>query len=171
MVDDGDRVIELSKLVGYTLLRALAALDHAGELKADSEFVDIPINITSMLIWSHTLETVDIDDGLEWRSHAKAYFAKGKFDASKGTSNTEKLLKKDKASSEKTISAQKDAKDPWGWGKMLKDYKATHGKIGGRKHDITKMTRKERAGYAFKKVDPLKDIPEKVLKEDGIDLR
>lgn len=63
-------------------------------------------------------------------------------------------------------------KDPWGWAKNLKKYKSQHavgGKIGGRKYDITKMTRKERAKHSFNGEDPLKDIPENALKNDLLD--
>jgi len=40
--------------------------------------------------------------------------------------------------------------------------------IGGYSYDITKMGREQRAKHAFDKVDPLKDIPDKDLKEGNI---
>jgi hypothetical protein len=53
----------------------------------------------------------------------------------------------------------------------LKEYASSHGiknKIGGQEYDITKMSSRERAAHAFDHVDPLKDIPTEVLKENRL---
>jgi hypothetical protein len=158
--------------MGFALVRALAALDHAGELKADTEFLDIPIVITSFLEWSSDLEEYGIEDeATAWRSHAAAYFQKGKFEADKGLAGTTKLIGEAEPTDEKELPKQMD-KDPWKWSKLFKDFKKDHGtpKIGGTHFDITKMTRKERAGHAVDGKDPLKDISEKDLKEGNLNI-
>lgn len=156
-------------LMGSALIRALAALDHAEEIRPDTTFLDVPLVIASFLYWSSDLAVFGIEgDATAWRPHAAAYFKKGKFGKSKGITDTAKLLEKAKASDENKL-AKKDDKDPWGWAKRLKGYKSNYGpKIGGTKYDITKMSRKERASHACDGKDPLKDIPEKDLKEGNL---
>jgi hypothetical protein len=102
---------------------------------------------------------------------AVAYFRKGGYDASQGITTAQKLLDEVKDVDEGEIPPASN-KDPWDWKKRLQTYKNKHGtpsgrgyKIGGLKHDITRMTRAQRAGYAFDEVDPLKDVSEKDLKE------
>lgn len=159
-------------LVGFALLRALAALDAADELNLDTDFLDIPIVITSLLEFSDGLPDYGIEnDAVEWRPHAAAYFKKAKFSNEKGISNTEKVLESVKGGSEAKL-AKKTEKDPWGWSKKLTAYKRKHGvgsKIGGTKYDITRMSRKERASHAFDKKDPLADVSDKDLKEGNLD--
>jgi predicted KAP-like P-loop ATPase len=168
--EDGDKVAELSGLMGFALIRALAALDHAEKLKADTTFIDVPIVITSFLEWSSDLPAYGIDDdAVDWRSHAAAYFKKAGFDNEKGIATTAKLIEEAEPSAQEEL-AKKSDKDPWKWSKRLKDYKSNHGpKIGGTKYDITKMSRKERASYAFDHKDPLADISDKDLKEGNLD--
>ncbi|KAF2829727.1 hypothetical protein CC86DRAFT_367670 [Ophiobolus disseminans] len=169
--EDGEKVQALVGLMGFALLRALAALDHAEELKADTEFLDVPIVITGFLEWSSDLPAYGIDgEAVEWRPHAAGYFKQAKFKYSKGIAGTEKLIEEAEPSDE-TKLAKKTDKDPWKWTRRLKDYKSLHGpKIGGTKYDITKMSRKERAKHAFDNKDPLADISEKDLKEGNLDL-
>jgi hypothetical protein len=113
----------MSGLVGYALLRALAGLDHAEEIKADTEFFDIPLVITLFLEWSSDLEEYGIEDeAVEWRPHAAAYFKKGKFEASKGVARTAKLVEEAKPTEEDKLP-KKTRKDPWTWSKRLKDFK------------------------------------------------
>ncbi|KAH7075406.1 hypothetical protein BKA63DRAFT_296884 [Paraphoma chrysanthemicola] len=168
--EDGEKVSALAELMGFAFVRALAALDHAGELKTDTAFLDIPIVITSFLEWSDDLPSYGIeDDALDWRSHAAAYFQKAKFDNEKGISTTAKLIEEAEPSEESGL-AKKTDKDPWKWSKRLKEYKSNYGpKIGGTKYDITKMSRKERASHAFDGKDPLADIAEKDLKAGNLD--
>lgn len=84
----------------------------------------------------------------------------------KGIANTGKLLE-DVADPE---TDAKTGKDPFGWAKTFKAYKKEYGpRIGGTKFDITRMSRAERAEYAFDKEDPLKDVSEKDLKEGNLD--
>jgi hypothetical protein len=157
--------------MGYALLRALAALDHAEEMKPDTEFVDVPIVITSYLQWPSDLPVYGIEDeAVAWCAHAAAYFKKAKFEASKGVTGTKKLLEDIKASDEGKLP-KKIVKDPWGWTKRLKEYKSQHGRprIGGTHYDITRMTRRERAQHAFDKKDPLQDVSDKDLKKGNLD--
>lgn len=163
-------------MVGHALLRALAALDLAGHLKPDTEFLDVPMVITSLLYFSANF----LDQGLEntaltWRPHAAAYFKRGNFANDQGLLNTKKILESAKGGSEAKLAKQTD-RDPWAWNKMLKDYKQSYGigqgktkTIGGHKYDITRMSRAERASYAFDKKDPLADISDKDLKEGNLD--
>lgn len=53
-------------------------------------------------------------------------------------------------------------------GAQLNRYKRNYcplGRLGGTEFDITKMSRKERASYAFNKKDPLGHIPDRAFKE------
>lgn len=160
--------------MGCALLTALAALEDGGELKPDSKFLDLPLVISSFLEWAHDLDAYGIDeDAVEWRTHAVAYFTKAGLDVEKGVYGTAKLLEmlKEDGDGDGVNAAGKSDKDPWGWAKRLRAYKRDHGtpNIGGSRHDITRMSRKERAQYAFDGKDPLKDISAKDLKEGNLD--
>lgn len=76
MSDDGDRAQEISGLVGTALLSGLASIEEAGELKADSKFLDLGIIITTFLYWSKDHEDYGIEDedAIGWRKHVVAYF-------------------------------------------------------------------------------------------------
>ncbi|KAL1598729.1 hypothetical protein SLS60_007870 [Paraconiothyrium brasiliense] len=91
----------------------------------------------------------------------------------KGISGTAKLLTKFRSDSPANPSDNKgDNKgDPWGWTQKFKKYKSDHGKIGGTRYDITNMSRKERAGYAFDKKDPLQAFSAKDIKEGNLDIQ
>lgn len=58
---------------------------------------------------------------------------------------------------------------------QLKKYKKNHSAsgnlIGGSNYDILKMSRSERARYAFDKKDPLKAVSAKDLREGNIMIR
>ncbi|KAF9734850.1 hypothetical protein PMIN01_07753 [Paraphaeosphaeria minitans] len=149
MNDDGERTEEISALTGTALLSGLASIEEAGELKADSKFLDLGIVITSFLFWAKDHERYGIEDeSVAWRAPAVAYFDRSGFGFDKGISGTEDLLKKFRGN---------------------RRY-STSGKIGGTKHDITKMSRTERAGYAFDKKDPLRDVSAKDLREGLIEI-
>ncbi|KAJ8109846.1 hypothetical protein OPT61_g7160 [Boeremia exigua] len=169
----GEKTQALIGLVGHALLRCLAALDFAKQLKPDTDFLDIPITITSLLHFTDGLSDYGIEAD-EWRPHAAAYFEKGKFAHEKGMFNSAEILKKATGGSVEKL-AKKTDKDPWGWNKMLKGYKREHGtgagggKIGGTEYDITRMSRKKRASYADDGKDPLADVSEKDLKEGNLD--
>ena len=80
-------------MAGLALLRALAALDFVGHLKPDTEFLDVPVVITSLLVF--TLDFLDYgltNTAILWRPHAAAYFKKGQFANEKGVFNTKKIL-------------------------------------------------------------------------------
>lgn len=128
-----------------------------------------------MLDWSSDLEDYGIEAGeFDWRAYAIAYYQKAKFEESRGIANTAKIFKSVEAERVKEDKLPAEGvKDPWGWANSLRKYKKKHavgGKIGGRKYDITKMTRKERAKHSFSGKDPLEDIPESALKNDELDL-
>jgi hypothetical protein len=169
--EDGEKVQALTELIGYALLRALAALDHASEIKADTAFLDLPLVITYLLSWSADLPQYGIEgEAVAWRAPAVAYFKKAKFDPSKGLPGTEKLIEDAKPSDASKLPAPTE-KNPWRWNQRLKEYKDLHGtpRIGGTNYDITKMSRKQRAEYAFDGKDPLADVDEKDLKAGNLD--
>ncbi|KAH6618862.1 hypothetical protein C7974DRAFT_427094 [Boeremia exigua] len=168
--ENGEKTQAIIELIGYTLLRGLAALDFEGQVKPDTDFLDVPIVITSLLEFSDSLEDYGIDaEALEWRPHAAAYFKKGGFAIEKGVFAAKKVLESANGGSEASLA--KKGKDPWGWDKLVKKYTRTFctGKMGGTKYDITKMSRKERAGHAFDHKNPLADISDKDLKEGVLD--
>ncbi|KAF2268149.1 hypothetical protein CC78DRAFT_613362 [Lojkania enalia] len=185
--EDGDKVRAQTGLVGCALLTALDALERAGELKPDSKFLDLPLVISIFLEWAHNLDDYGIDgDNASWRSDAVDYFKKAKFDPEKGVSVTAKRLHDlDRANQEEEEEEDDDdddepgdssaahrgsKKDPWGWKAHLKDFKRMHTvKMGGTQYDITKMSKKERARYAFDGKDPLADVPAHALKEGLLD--
>lgn len=157
--------------MGYALLRALAALDRADEIRADNSFIDIPLVISSFLEWSSDLPDYGIDEeNVEWRAHAAAYFKKGKFGTDKAVPGAAELVEEAEASAENKLPKKTD-KDPWKWAKRLKEYKSQYGtpKIGGTRYDITKMSRGERAKHSFDGQDPLKDVAEQDLKDGNLD--
>ncbi|KAL5415887.1 hypothetical protein PMIN03_002464 [Paraphaeosphaeria minitans] len=95
MNDDGERTEEISALTGTALLSGLASIEEAGELKADSKFLDLGIVITSFLFWAKDHERYGIEDeSVAWRAPAVAYFDRSGFGFDKGISGTEDLLKK-----------------------------------------------------------------------------
>ena len=174
--ENGEKTEAVIGLVGWALIRGLAALDFADHLNPETDFFDIPIVITSLLEFSKDLPDYGIEgEAVSWRPHAVSYFKKGKFMNHMGTFSTEALLESAKGGTAAEL-AKKGDKDPWGWRKLLGAYKKKHGtgrggaSIGGTKYDITKMSRKERASYAFDKKDPLADISDKDLKEGNLDL-
>jgi hypothetical protein len=173
--DDSEKVGQLVDIAGHVLLRGLAAIDNAGELKPDGRFLDVPVVITSFLEWSKDLP----DYGLErkviaWRADAAAYFKKGKYDASQGITTAQQLIEGVEGVDEGRIPAA-TKKDPWEWKQKLQLYKLYNAvpvgrghKIGGFNYDITRMTRAQRAQHAFDNEDPLKDVSEKDLKEGNL---
>ncbi|KAF1968411.1 hypothetical protein BU23DRAFT_558647 [Bimuria novae-zelandiae CBS 107.79] len=164
MNDDGDRVVEISALVGIALLTALAMVETSGELKTDSKFLDLGIVITSFLRWAEDHEDAGIeDDAVAWREHAVAYYERSGLGVEKGVSGTAELLKKFRDTSP---PAPKERQDPWGWTAKLKMYDARH-EMGGTNFDLTKWSRRQRAQYAFDKKDPLAEFSDKDLK-DGV---
>jgi hypothetical protein len=166
VTDDGDRTVEVSALVGTALLTGLAWIEESGELNANSKFLDLGIVITTLLHWAKDHENYGIEDeAVAWREHAVAYYDRSGLGADKGISGTEDLLKKFRGESS---SKPNDKKDLWGWRPKLRKYDMLYGKIGGTKYDITKMSRKDRAGYAFDGKDPLQDISAKDLREGNI---
>jgi hypothetical protein len=53
--EDGEKTEAITGLVGHALIRGLAALDFADQLKPDTDFLDISVVITSLLEFSHGL--------------------------------------------------------------------------------------------------------------------
>jgi hypothetical protein len=172
--EDGEKTEAIICLIGQALIRGLAALDSADQLKPDTDFLDIPTVIMSLLQSSHGLEDYGIEGSDRWRPHAATYFKKGRLRPEMSTSNTPVILEASKSGSEAKLP-KKDAKDLWGVDKTLEAYKKKHGtgkgggQIGRYKYDITRMSRKERASHAFDTKDPLVDASDKDLKGGNLD--
>lgn len=90
--ENGEKTEAVIGLIGHALIRGLAALDFADQIKPDTDFADVPIVITSLLHFSNRLEDYGIEGGEKWRPHAATYFKKGKFAHEKGISSTEAVL-------------------------------------------------------------------------------
>ncbi len=162
--EHGEKTMDLAELVGSALLTTLASLDKAGELKADSTFMDLTLVMTEYLEWSRDIEDYDV----EWPEYLAAYFKKAKLDASRGVGGIAKLIYE--LEDDNCEVKDPSGKDLWGWKKALTKYKKSHGaKIGGTRYDITKMSRKERADASFDGIDPLKGVSLKDLKEGNLD--
>jgi hypothetical protein len=50
------------RIIGFALVHSLTALDHAGKLKIDTEFLDVPVVITAYLKWSDDHENWGIEE-------------------------------------------------------------------------------------------------------------
>ncbi|KAF2871327.1 hypothetical protein BDV95DRAFT_607582 [Massariosphaeria phaeospora] len=179
--EDGETVCKLCGLIGCALLTMLRALDSAGELKPQSTFLDLPLVISFYLAWSHDLPAYGIEgDVVAWRKQAVALFKRGNLDPSKGIFSTAKLLDKlEKAPNYDGLAValgavpepeSEDYKDPGDWETLFKKYKKGRNLKMGRTHyDITKMSRAERASYAFDRKDPLAHVSVEDLKNDRLD--
>ena len=185
--------------MGCAFLTVISAIDHAGELKRDSKFLDLALVIGYYLEASHDLPAHGIEgECVSWRKEAVALFKKGKLDPKKalfGTADRLKALenapdfngsvpdedkdseatsgKESETSGKKRKRGEKSKaseNDPWQWDAKFKAYKKMQGKsLGGQKYDITKMSRAERADSAFNGKDPLADVSAKDLKENLLD--
>ncbi|KAF1997778.1 hypothetical protein P154DRAFT_440413, partial [Amniculicola lignicola CBS 123094] len=177
LIDDGERTFALTGLIGSAFLTALHAIEEAGELKKDSKFLDLPLVMGYFLEYGYNLPDFSIDgDGAAWPRHAIAYYTKSKASPSQGIFSTPQRLKdlaeryEDEEDEDEYIN-KRSKKDPWAWTARLKDYKNQHGgqKLGGKHHDITKMSKRERAAHAFDGKDPLAGVPAQVLKDGLLD--
>jgi len=174
--EDGQHTETVLGMVGLAVLRALAALDFAGHLKPDTDFLDVPIVITSLLEFTSDFPDYGLKNtAISWRPHAAAYFKKGRFANERGVFNTEKILESAPGGSEAQLAKRSD-RDPWGWNARLRNYKQSYGTrtgktrtIGGYKYDITRMSRAKRASYAYDKRDPLADVSDQDLREGNLD--
>ncbi|KAH4533114.1 hypothetical protein HBI24_212490 [Parastagonospora nodorum] len=104
--EDGEKVQALAGIMGDALPGAIAAINHADEMKADTEILDLPLAIKYFLEWSSDLP----EYGME---------------CNKGVLGAKELLEKAKSSGESKLR-KKTGKDPWGWAKRLKDYSKRH---------------------------------------------
>ncbi|KAK5128308.1 hypothetical protein LTR85_002975 [Meristemomyces frigidus] len=171
MMDDGERTCQLIGLIGCAFVTMLDTLDNEGELKASSQYRDLGLVISLFLKWSSGQEAYGIDDEqLEWRPLLIAYAKKAGIDLKAvGCDDIGEILEENVDDSEAKIPTSKGER--YKWAKKLKEYKAQHtsgGKLGGDSYDITKMSRKQRAGYAFDKKDPLADVSDKDLREGNL---
>jgi hypothetical protein len=124
--------------MGCALLTTLAAIEDGNELNTTSKLLDLPQVISLMSYWARDIEPAGLEDAVEWVPHALHYFQKAGFEASKGVAGTSHLLetlKDDIKGAEKKKIAKTN---PWGWTKMLKEYKHEHGtpRIGGTQFDM-----------------------------------
>ncbi|EAT76982.2 hypothetical protein SNOG_15607 [Parastagonospora nodorum SN15] len=149
--EDGEKVQALAGIMGDALPGAIAAINHADEMKADTEILDLPLAIKYFLEWSSDLP----EYGME---------------CNKGVLGAKELLEKAKSSGESKLR-KKTGKDPWGWAKRLNwiTANAMSPTLGGTHYNITNMSRKTRASHAFDKKDPSADMSDKDLKDGNLD--
>ncbi|KAK5131100.1 hypothetical protein LTR08_001318 [Meristemomyces frigidus] len=166
LMDDGERSDKLIGLIGCAFLTMLHSLLREKELKADSRFRDLGLVISLFLKWSDGQEHNEIpEDEL-----ILAYAKKAGIDLrATGCDDIGEILEEHEGGNAKLPSTSK--KDPYGWAKTLKAYKADHtqhGELGGESYNILKMSRKDRARRAFDKKDPLAGVSDKDLWEGNI---
>jgi hypothetical protein len=119
MVDDGEHVFQLVRLMGHAFLTALHVIDRAGKLTRDSEFRDLGLVMTLYLKWSLGADDEDFedDDELSWREHVVAYAKKAGIDLrTVGCRSMDKELEgiEDATPLDKSIKA-----DRWDWKKTV----------------------------------------------------
>jgi hypothetical protein len=172
--EDGDRVNELTGLVGCALLTALHTLDVSGKLTNDSGIRDLGLIMCLYLIWTRIWGEVD-DEELEWRQKVVGYAKKARIDLNQaGCASTKTLLKYFERAKPMTAVPKSMLADRWGWKRKLSEYRQSYALAldftfdGHKTHDITKWSRAERARFAFDKKDPLADIPEDDLKNNRL---
>ncbi|KAF1963018.1 hypothetical protein CC80DRAFT_588495 [Byssothecium circinans] len=194
--EDGPTTGALNGLMGFALLTVLDAIKRAGELKRDSKYKDLARVIGYWLEWSHDLPNYGIEgEDVAWRPYVVTYFKEADLDVKKGTFLTEKMLAKLENApnySKSTISHVPDLEskaddfrddkdppigteqDPWAWKERIGRWKKQKGgKLGGQHYDITKLSRAERAAHVLvgEKVDPLKDVSIKDLRNNLLDFQ
>ncbi|KAI0113214.1 hypothetical protein F4814DRAFT_338994 [Daldinia grandis] len=168
---DVQRINTTVNLVGRALLTVLNELDRAKMLKADSEIKDLGLIMTFYLYWVEDLEIPDLE--LPYRKEVVGYAKKAGIDLSLagcyGTDEKIKALERAAGGKIKPIPGAPKT-DRWDWKKKFKKFSKEY-KIGGERFNILKMSRDERAGYAFDKKDPLADISDKALQEGNVRVR
>ncbi|KAF3061026.1 hypothetical protein GL218_03102 [Daldinia childiae] len=166
---DVQRINTTVNLVGRALLTVLNELDRAKMLKADSEIKDLGLIMTFYLYWVEDLEIPDLE--LPYRKEVVSYAKRAGIDLSlAGCYGTDEKIKAlERAGKIKPISGAPKT-DRWDWKKKFKKFSKEY-KIGGERFNILKMSRDERAGYAFDKKDPLADISDKALQEGNVRVR
>ncbi|KAH7090394.1 hypothetical protein FB567DRAFT_617809 [Paraphoma chrysanthemicola] len=186
--DDADKCCALVLLLGCALLTTLSALAQAGELHPKSRFLDLALVIGHYLELSHDLPSYGIEGAcVSWRREAVKLFHKARLDPKKGLYDTLYRLKQlEKASNydyaghvgeEEDRSDQEllhhehgTERDPWAWRMTMDKYRKSHMvAVGKYPHDITKLTRAQRAAYCFDERDPLADVPVKDLRNNLLD--
>ncbi|KAI2628795.1 hypothetical protein GGR54DRAFT_636509 [Hypoxylon sp. NC1633] len=160
--------LEISvNLVGRALVSVLNELDRTKMLKADSDIKDLGLVISFFLYWLATLEEVGIE--LSYRKEVVAYARKAGLDLKEvgcyGTDERIKALEREFGRIKPFSGSAKP--DRWEWKKKFKKFSKDY-KIGGEKYNILKMSRKERASYAFDKKDPLAEFSDKALQDGAV---
>lgn len=124
MVDDGDRVNEVSQLIGRAFISLLHLLDLAGQLEPDSEFRDLELVMSLYLKWSEG-QLADIrdelgdEDGNDSRETIAQYAKKGGLDlVTNGCYGMKPILDQLYEDNPETLKASK-AGDRWKWSKTV----------------------------------------------------
>ncbi|EMD69225.1 hypothetical protein GGP41_004763 [Bipolaris sorokiniana] len=124
-----------------------------------NEEADVPNSVANLPVTyddNPVLKLIREEDNGKENEHPKAT------DKTSGSSNL-------KSSKGKNTEKEDDV---WNWVKVFQTYKKRREPImGGEQYDITKMTRAERAKWAFNHKDPLADIPAKDLKNNLVDFK
>ena len=168
MIDDGVRLAETVELAGRAFLSMLNALDRAGQLKPDSEFKDLGLVMGLFAtIPGYFGDSYD-EDELDWGRHILEYAKDKEIDLSIAF-EAKKLVGAFEDEHREEWPAP--AVDRWNFSRKFKKHEKNYGRLGGTNYDITKMSRAERARFAFDKKDPLADISNKDLKEGNLMLQ
>ncbi|KAK6071562.1 hypothetical protein SCUP234_09673 [Seiridium cupressi] len=153
--DDGEQVNATANLIGRAFLSILNELDLAGLLQADGPIKDL--GLTKNFKWRKVI----------------AYAKKAKVDFKEaGLFRSDSDVKTLEEIYGEIAPLSGDGKaDRWGWKKAVtahaKNY-GSGGKIGGDKYNILRMSRTERAKYAFDHKDPLAEFSVKDLREGNL---
>ncbi|KAI1380358.1 hypothetical protein F4677DRAFT_406562 [Hypoxylon crocopeplum] len=168
MLNDKRKLETTVGLIGRALVAALNELDMGKMLKADSDIKDLGLVITFYLYWIDSLRELNIE--LPFRKEVVAYARKAGIDLKDagcfGTDEKIAALEKELGKGIRPFHGT-PRPDRWEWRKKFKKFSKDH-KIGGEKYNILKMSRRERASYAFDKKDPLADLPDKAIQEGNV---
>lgn len=190
-IDDGARTCELINLIGCAFITMLDVLDKDNQLKKDGEINDLGLIVSLYLKFAHGQEDYGTgEEDVEWRSYLVPYAKKAGYDQNglqtAGCDGTgPRWSESDDEVSEADLN--KAAKH-FDWTKtvslyhklvlahglillQLREYKKNYtggNKLGGERYNIMKMSRKERASYAFDKKDPLAEFSEKDIMEGNL---
>ncbi|KAM3421478.1 hypothetical protein BST61_g1871 [Cercospora zeina] len=169
--DDGKGVQILTEIIGRTILTALDAIQHVGQLHKESKFQDL--GLVMGLFFNASLYFTDFELELEncldmnWQEAIVGYAMKAEID----------LLEVGVADIEGAFSRVQtkpfDRKNGnWKFSSSLNSWWRGHHVgapfWGGESFNICHWTREERAEYSFDHEDPLKDFPEDLIKKGSI---
>ncbi|KAI1258102.1 hypothetical protein MGN70_001148 [Eutypa lata] len=171
MMDDGELFTATNEMIDLMFVTVLNELDQANLLKSDSRIKDLGLVMACFLQWSDIQEEFGAtgdEGGVDLPKEIIAYAKKAGIDLKNvGLHGIKEKLEQHGYDAVEPLSGNAKA-DRWAWKKKFTAFKKDNGITAGEKYNILKMSRKERASYAFDKKDPLKSVSEKDLREGNI---